>query len=206
MKFILITYPKLISNEAKIITSLFEGGLLRLHLRKPGIEQFDLRSIIEHIPIEFHDRIVVHHHFNLSNEYKLGGLHFNKGSLSHVKKYTHIKSLSYSAHNFDELLTTDKHMKYSFLSPIYPSTSKENYLPHFTVEDFKLFKEKSVIKQNIIALGGITPNNIVEIQKFGFDGAAILGDFWNSFFSKGLTFAIDYIKQINELCNQGAHT
>ena len=32
-----------------------------------------------------------------------------------------------------------------------------------------------------MALGGITPDNILEIQDFGFGGAVVLGDLWNKF-------------------------
>lgn len=30
-----------------------------------------------------------------------------------------------------------------------------------------------------MALGGITPDNILEIKDFGFGGAVVLGDLWN---------------------------
>ena len=32
-----------------------------------------------------------------------------------------------------------------------------------------------------MALGGITPDNILEIKDFGFGGAVVLGDLWNKF-------------------------
>lgn len=32
-----------------------------------------------------------------------------------------------------------------------------------------------------MALGGITPNNILEIKDYGFGGAVVMGDLWNKF-------------------------
>lgn len=32
-----------------------------------------------------------------------------------------------------------------------------------------------------MALGGITPENILEVKDFGFGGAVVLGDLWGKF-------------------------
>ncbi len=32
-----------------------------------------------------------------------------------------------------------------------------------------------------MALGGITPDNILEIKDYGFGGAVVMGDLWNKF-------------------------
>ncbi len=32
-----------------------------------------------------------------------------------------------------------------------------------------------------MALGGITPDNILEVKDFGFGGAVVLGDLWGKF-------------------------
>ena len=42
-------------------------------------------------------------------------------------------------------------------------------------------EKKRIIDTKVMALGGITPDNILEIKDFGFGGAVVLGDLWNKF-------------------------
>ena len=45
-------------------------------------------------------------------------------------------------------------------------------------------KEKGVIHQKIIALGGVNKENISSVKHYGFGGAAVLGALWEDFLQK----------------------
>ena len=77
-QLIAITTPTCFPGEGKIITSLFEAGLVRLHLRKPDAGKETIATLIHQIPDQFYSRIVIHDHFSLASEYALGGVHLNR--------------------------------------------------------------------------------------------------------------------------------
>ena len=63
-QLIAITTPTCFPGEGKIITSLFEAGLVRLHLRKPDAGKETIATLIHQIPDQFYSRIVIHDHFS----------------------------------------------------------------------------------------------------------------------------------------------
>ena len=77
-QLIAITTPICFPGEGKIITSLFEAGLQRLHLRKPNAGKETVAALLNQLPEAFYPRIVIHDHFSLTDEYALGGVHLNR--------------------------------------------------------------------------------------------------------------------------------
>jgi thiamine-phosphate pyrophosphorylase len=67
------------------------------------------------------------------------------------------------------------------MSPVYDSISKAGYQSAFTPEQLRQAQKEKVIDNKVMALGGITADNIVSIKDFGFGGAVVLGDLWNRF-------------------------
>lgn len=209
MKLILITYPKAIPNEAGLLVSMFEEGLTRLHIRKPGISMDDLRKYIKAIPEQYHSCLMLHQHFELVNEFKLGGVSFNK---KHPPCFDLLdgKGLIYaqSAHSMQELRALDERIDYALLSPIFDSISKDDYASNFKNrtllgEDLELFKKKN--STEVIALGGIDKDNIHKVKYFGFHGSAVLGYVWRSVTKKDKPErAINKIKKLLEKCQDNA--
>ena len=77
--------------------------------------------------------------------------------------------------DFEELSSV---FDYAFFGPVFESISKPNYVSNL---DFK--KELEQRKNNktaLIALGGITSENIKTALTFGFDDVALLGSIWNN--------------------------
>lgn len=77
--------------------------------------------------------------------------------------------------DFEELSSV---FDYAFFGPVFESISKPNYVSNL---DFK--KELEQRKNNktaLIALGGITSENIKTALAFGFDDVALLGSIWNN--------------------------
>lgn len=170
---IVITKPELIHDEAAKITKLLENGVDYVHLRKPGASLRDVRNIIEDIPYKFRRRLKLHGHFELLNDFNLGGVHLNSRCPAAPET---ADKISRSCHTTEELSECEK-FEYVTLSPIYDSISKTGYHAAF---DLASIKEK-ITGKNVIALGGVTPFKFEELKRSGFAGGAMLGIVWDDF-------------------------
>lgn len=179
MKLIILTPPDFFVEEDKIINSLFEEGLDLLHLRKPDSEPVYSERLLTLLPEEYHKQIVVHDHFYLKEEFNLKGIHLNSRNPKAPEDYK--GHLSRSLHSLDELRHERKDYDYVFLSPIFDSISKSSYHAAFDEATLKQAHEEGLIDKNVMALGGITIDNMNKIREYGFGGVVILGDLWNRF-------------------------
>ena len=176
MKWITITSPEFLSGEATFIGKLFSQGLDLLHLRKPEASLEAYKQLLLQIPKRWHSRIVLHEHFELAEEYKLHGIHLNR-RCSVVPNAYH-GSISCSCHTIEEVITQKDSKDYVFLSPIFDSISKVGYHAAFSPTSLKQAAVENVIDEKVIALGGITANNIPLVKEWHFGGVALLGDIW----------------------------
>ena len=180
MDIIVITKPDLFEGETDICNKLFADGLKRLHLRKPDATREQLAEWIERIEPPFRCRIVLHDHHALALKYGLGGIHINKRNPRPTSSDG--LSLSRSCHSIEEVEVCQNDFDYVFLSPIFDSISKQGYKAAFTKEELE--KARSILSKNVYALGGITFENLPEVERLGFRGAAMLGGYWSHFFPK----------------------
>lgn len=176
MKWITITSPEFLSGEATFISKLFLQGLDLLHLRKPEASLEAYKQLLLQIPEQWHSRIVLHEHFELAEEYKFHGIHLNR-RCSVVPNAYH-GSISCSCHTIEEVITQKDSKNYVFLSPIFDSISKVGYHAAFSPTSLKQAAVENVIDEKVIALGGITANNIPLVKEWHFGGVALLGDIW----------------------------
>lgn len=192
MKLILLTTPDFFVEEDKILTALFEEGLDILHLRKPGTEPVYSERLLTLLPENHHQQIVVHDHFYLKDEFNLKGIHLNSRNPEVPLNYS--GHLSKSIHDMDDLKAEKNKYNYVFLSPIFDSISKSNYTSAFAMDALKTAADKGIIDSKVMALGGITTENMNTIKDLGFGGVVILGDLWNRF---NIHSTLDYKELIN---------
>ena len=176
MKWITITSPEFLSGEATFIGKLFLQGLDLLHLRKPEASLEAYKQLLLQIPEQWHSRIVLHEHFELAEEYKLHGIHLNR--LCSVAPKAYHGSISCSCHTIEEVITQKDSKDYVFLSPIFDSISKVGYHAAFSPTSLKQAAMENIIDEKVIALGGITANNIPLVKEWCFGAVAFLGDIW----------------------------
>jgi len=192
MKLIVITTETFFKSEAEAVNLLFENGLETLHLRKPFASKNETKSLLEQINTDFHAHIVLHSHYELTSSFDLKGIHLSK-----TRKDESVKmrkgTVSYSCHSFEEVLET-RFCDYVFLSPVFDSISKTGYKQGFT---FEQLKQAKVIDEHVMALGGITPDNIRVAQTLGFGGVAVLGSLWGNFAESGDVNAL--LNRFNQL-------
>lgn len=176
--YVVITLPYFFNEEADAITLMFQSGLQRLHLRKPesGIEE--CRQLISNIPSVYHKRIVLHDHYQLAAEFRVGGVHLNSRNPLPPESWT--GSVSRSCHTLEEVVEWKEKCDYVTLSPIYDSVSKQGYKSAFSKEQILNAQSQGIIDENVMALGGITKHNVCETLALGFGGVMVLGDAWQT--------------------------
>lgn len=176
MEWIVITSPGFLQGEADFIDKLFNHGLDRLHLRKLGADIGECRRLLDGISREWLPRIVVHDNFGLCREYGLGGVHLN--GRNPMAPPNHEGSVSRSCHSLEEISRYKGECDYLTLSPIFNSISKQGYMAAFEPEQLAAARDSGLIDSRVIALGGVTLENIPRVRELGFGGVAILGDVW----------------------------
>lgn len=176
MEWIVITSPGFLQGEADFIDRLFGHGLDRLHLRKPGADIGECRRLLDGISREWLPRIVVHDNFGLCREYGLGGVHLN--GRNPMAPPNHEGSVSQSCHSLEEISRYKGECDYLTLSPIFNSISKQGYMAAFGPGQLAAARDSGLIDSRVIALGGVTLENIPRVKELGFGGVAILGDVW----------------------------
>lgn len=179
MKLIVVTAPTFFVEEDKIITALFEEGLDILHLRKPETPAMYSERLLTLIPQKYHKRIITHEHFYLQEEFSLMGIHLNTRNPKEPHDYS--GHISCTCHSLDEVRNKKHFYDYLFLSPIYNCITKTGVTSGFTAEELRQAEKSKIIDSKVMALGGITSDNILEIKDYGFGGAVIMGDLWNKF-------------------------
>ncbi|WP_297273968.1 thiamine phosphate synthase [uncultured Bacteroides sp.] len=179
MKLIVVTAPTFFVEEDQIITALFEEGLDILHLRKPETPAMYSERLLTLIPSIYHKRIVTHEHFYLQEEFQLMGIHLNARNPNEPHDYS--GNVSCTCHSLNELQSKKHFYDYVFLSPVYDCITKQGISAGFTAEELRKAGKERLIDSKVMALGGITPDNILEIKDYGFGGAVVMGDIWNKF-------------------------
>ena len=202
MKLIVVTAPAFFVEEDKIITALFEEGLDILHLRKPETPAMYSERLLTLIPEKYHKRIVTHEHFYLKEEFNLMGIHLNARNSKEPHDYS--GHLSCTCHSLDEVKHRKHFYDYVFLSPIYDCITKYEVSSGFTPEELRQAGRERIIDSKVMALGGITPNNILEVKDYGFGGAVVVGDLWNKFnvcTDRDYLEIIRYFKKLKEMAD-----
>lgn len=174
---IVITLPTFFHGEAEHIVQFLHGGRVNLiHIRKPGATVDEVENLILNIPVTLRHRLVIHDHFQLAQQYALHGIHLNSRNPSPPDGWQ--GSISRSCHSIEELIMWKERCNYLSLSPIFDSISKRGYRSAFTPDIISSAHNKGIIDKKVLALGGVTFDNITTVIRMGFGGAMILGDAW----------------------------
>lgn len=199
MKLIVVTTPTFFVEEDKIITELFEEGLDILHLRKPETPAMYAERLLTLIPEKYHRRIVTHEHFYLKEEFNLMGIHLNTRNPKEPHDYS--GHISCTCHTLEEVKNRKHFYDYLFMSPVFDCITKEGVSSAFSALDLRQASKEHIIDSKVIALGGITPDNILQIKDYGFGGAVIMGDLWNKFNMRSDRDYLEIIRHFTKLKN-----
>lgn len=177
---IVITNPFLIENEFKIIHQLFEEGLGLLHVRKQSYSENNMRNFLSNINYKNYSKLVLHSQHHLVEEFEINRIHFSEKERDNPARFQ--KPCSYlfstSTHHINIFNNLNNEFDYAFLSPVFPSISKPNYTSEIHL--LESIQNRTNFNTELIALGGITENNIQLALDLGFDKVALLGTVWLS--------------------------
>lgn len=188
MELIVVSAPKARDGESIEVIRMFEAGLERFHLRKPGASKSYIKEFIEQIPVKYHNRIIIHSNHSYAIKYKLGGIHISK---KHRKKKFNLRLrltwyrlrnprfiIARSCHKLADLSHRYPFYSYIFLSPVFESVAVNSFAGGYSPRGLSATLEKSPMR--VIAMGGVRPENFQEVADLGFSGVAVLGYIWSS--------------------------
>ena len=188
MKIIAITVPKMIDEDAYLISNLLKMGIYSVHLRKPEATINECRQLLTKLTKAERAKIIIHDYPELYTEFSLKGIHINKNITSLPDGYNGFKTRS--CHSFEEIEKYKTEYDYLFLSPILDSISKVGYKSAFTKEELLKASISGLIDNKVIALGGITLDMMPYFQELNFGGIAMIGGIYN-------TNALNQLQKIN---------
>lgn len=178
MKLIIMTQPTYFVEEDKILTALFDEGLDMLHINKPASEPLYAERLLTLLPKSSYNRIVVHQHYYLKQEFDLRGIHVDDprqpvpdGFRRHVTR---------STANINELREMKRHCDYVMLHSLFDSLH-DSVVASLTTEELHNARQRGIIDKKVYALGGMSLESIQMAKELGFGGVVICGDLWNRF-------------------------
>jgi len=179
MKLIVMTKSTFFVEEDKILTTLFEEGMSALHLNKRETEPIYSERLLTLLPDEYYNRVTVHNHFYLKEEFRLKGIHLDNCQTEPPAGYKGNISRTCSA--ISELKEAKKSSNYVFLRTIFDSQSNHEHKATLTMDELKQASSQGLIDKRVYALGGMNLDNIRVAKDLGFGGVVICGDLWNRF-------------------------
>jgi len=186
MQLILLSPPEAVPAETAVVGELLAGGLGRFHVRKPAWSRAEVAAYVAEIPTRYHARLVLHAHYSLAAEQRLGGIHLTAASRAGLARLPPLRpgqTLSTAFHSLEEIRRHRRRYDYVFLSPVFDSLSKTNYPAAFDLSEVATelakLRRPGYVPQ-VIALGGIEAARLAAVQRAGFAGAAVLGAVWQS--------------------------
>lgn len=187
MKVVLISSPNKFKSEIKTVLELFDIGLETFHLRKPKFSARKLSQYIQQIPTEYHNRLVIHNHFQLAVRYKLKGVHLRKHDreagystklmMAWYRMRHPSMQLSTSYHSILSLLEDTRSYEYVIISPVFSDLEDQKFNSTFGEEQLRTSLKRC--KQRVLALGGVTGSRIPLVSGVGFYGVALSGSLWD---------------------------
>jgi len=207
MKIILLSdfYP--IPKEHILLHNLFEQGLRYFHLRKKAYTTDEMVAYLRKIPSQFLERIIIHSHFHLVEEFGLKGVHFSKAytvqkfmkdnSLSEKQMREKYRHISHSVHSLSDIQNNSFPFDYLFLSPVFDSISNKGYNSQIKILTIRKFFKSEPDHVDVIALSGITAERVNSIYHAGFNGLGLLGHIWMAYKENGnLENALEKFKKV----------
>ena len=195
-------------EKSKSSNPLLIRGLDRFHLRKPHSQKREVQNMLLSLGAKYASRVILHSHHSLGEIIKVKGIHvpeymrtklLNKEWKDFISKAKgNGYSLSVSIHQPDQLEWLDSQIDYVFMSPVFDSISKSDYMASpYWKHAYKTYPYRG----KRIALGGIDKDNVAIAAERGFDGIAVLGAIWKQ---KGKE--LESFKQIQKVCQKLDHT
>lgn len=202
MKLVILTQPKFFVEEDKIISALFDEGLDMLHLQKPNSEPVYCERLLSLLPNDCYNKIRVHEHYYLKQEFDLKGVHINNPDAPVPDDFK--RNVTRSTYRISDLKEMKKKSDYVCLHSLFDSLHNEDEKASLTIQEMEEARNKGLIDKHVYAMGGMSIENIHVAKELGFGGVCICGDLWNRFsIQHELNFKdlIEYFRKLRKAVN-----
>lgn len=185
-----ITHPSNSYSLAEEVQMAIEGGCRWIQLRMKDASEEEVREVaLEIIPMcrETDTFLIIDDRVELVNELKVSGVHLGKEDMDPLEARELLGPhaiIGVTANTFEDILRfKGKDVDYVGLGPFRPTTTKKGLAPVLGIEGYA-----TIVKQvreagmdlPIVAIGGITLNDIESLMKTGVNGVAVSGAIINS--------------------------
>lgn len=176
MKLIIMTQPTFFVEEDKILTALFDCGMEALHLCKPGSSPMLWERLLSLIPEEYYDKITVHDHYYLKEEYRLAGIHVGDTAQSLPPGYR--GRVGRTCRDMTKMKEMKRTSSYVVLPGVFRATDTEPAMPRQQVTAAAMM---GLIDRKVYAFGGVNEDNIREAKELGFGAVVVRESLWERF-------------------------
>lgn len=179
MKLVIMTKSTFFVEEDKILAALFEHGMDNLHLYKYESSPMYAERLLSLLPDDSYDKITVHDHFYLKEEYGLAGIHLDSVDASVPDGYRGRRGRS--CNDLRLLREAKKNANYVFLHNVFDGISDSLEKASFSMAQLEKAADDGLIDKKVYAMGGMSLANVRMARELGFGGVVIRGDIWNRF-------------------------
>jgi len=211
---VVLTLPAPFDGEAELLEGLLEAGLPKLHIRRPGAPA---EGLLSRLAPRWASRLVLHGSVQQAIEYGIPQVHgkvrFRDGSgmsgggpvveyppdgadapmagaMGSDSPIAGPVAVSTSVHSWEEFARLPEGLAYAFISPLFDSISK----PGYGANPELLRQPAGPMPCMPIALGGVGGDNLPELLRRGWKGAAVLGWIWDE--PRGAVGRYEQLKKI----------
>ncbi len=168
---LLITHWDRVTDEVEILRQIAKFDSTTIHVRKPGYTVESMKKWLAQFSEATTRKMVLHEHHQLAEHFPINGIHYKESNKKYVNRSLWNPGLTISAAYHD--LTQAQHQTefdYCLLSPVFDSISKED----LKGRNYQVPSSR----RPVVALGGITANNIGFASQLGYQGVGVLGSVW----------------------------
>lgn len=165
-------------GELTLIRRFISYPEVIVHIRKPNLSLAELETFLQGFTVQERKKLVVHSYQEQSRAWGLAYLHYPASSrpASFPPREFEGYRLSTSVHDWTTFNSLPHDYQDAFISPLFSSISKNDYPANETIHDTG---RRTNFRTNLIALGGISKDNIASL-KLRFDDVALCGSIWLS--------------------------
>lgn len=178
MKLVIMTTSTFFVEEDKILATLFDEGMDDLHLYKPGSSPIYSERLLSLLPDNCYNKITVHDHFYLKEEYGLAGIHLDTPEAQPPLGYR--GKPGRTSDTLSGLRELKKASRQVFLRNVL-SAPQDGIEASFTMNELEKAAHDGLIDKNVYAWGGISADNIRTMRELGFGGVVVCEDLWKRF-------------------------
>lgn len=155
------------------------------------LKNVDPKTVLEtakkarEITAHFQTRLIINDYYKIAKEVKADGVHLGKTdiNINIARKYLHtwqiIGGTANTLEDCENLITN--HVDYIGLGPFRFTTTKDNLSPILGIKGYQTIIEALKTNIPIIAIGGITLNDVIKIIETGIYGIAISSEITKNF-------------------------